>query len=46
VYYQDRAGDRILRVSIEGGKPEVVPGTMIFDAGIAAPLGGLSPDGK
>lgn len=46
VYYQDRAGDRILRVSVEGGKPEVVPGTMVLDAGIAAPLGGLSPDGK
>jgi Tol biopolymer transport system component len=46
VYYQDQAGDRILRVPIEGGKPEIVPGTVVFDAGIAAPLGGLSPDGK
>lgn len=46
VYYQDPAADRILRVSIEGGKPEIVPGTVVFDAGVAAPLGGLSPDGK
>lgn len=36
----------ILRVSIEGGKSEIVPGTKVFDAGIAGPLGGLSPDGK
>jgi Tol biopolymer transport system component len=46
VYYQDQIGDRILRVSIEGGKPERVPGTDAFDAGIAAPLGGLSSDGR
>jgi Tol biopolymer transport system component len=46
VYYQDPTADRILRVSIEGGKSEIVPGTVVFDAGIAAPLGGLSPDGK
>jgi Tol biopolymer transport system component len=45
VYYQDTAADRILRVSIEGGKPEIVPGTVVFNAG-ALPLGGLSPDGK
>lgn len=46
VYYQDDVADRILRVSIEGGKPEVVPGTVALDAGLAAPLGGLSRDGK
>jgi Tol biopolymer transport system component len=46
VYYQDPAADRILRVSIEGGKPEIVPGTGVPNAGIAAPLGGPSPDGK
>ena len=46
MYYQDPTADRILRVSIEGGKSEIVPGTVVFDAGIAAPLGGLSPDGK
>lgn len=45
VYYQDSARDHILRVSIEGGKPEIVPGTLVFDAA-AVPLGGLSPDGK
>jgi len=46
VYYQDPGADRILRVSIEGGKPEIVPGTTVLDAGIAAPLAGLSPDGR
>jgi WD40 repeat protein len=45
VYYQDPAADRIMRVSIEGGKPEIVPGTVVFDA-TAVPLGGLSRDGK
>ncbi|MGH9584174.1 MAG: TolB family protein, partial [Bryobacteraceae bacterium] len=30
----------------EGGKPEIVPGTVVPDAGIAEPLGGLSPDGN
>jgi eukaryotic-like serine/threonine-protein kinase len=45
VYYQDSARDQIMRVSIEGGKPEIVPGTLVFDAA-AVPLGGLSPDGK
>jgi eukaryotic-like serine/threonine-protein kinase len=46
VYYQDLTADRILRVSIEGGTSEKVPGTAVFDTGVAAPLGGLSPDGK
>jgi Tol biopolymer transport system component/predicted Ser/Thr protein kinase len=46
VYYQDPAGDHILRVSIEGGKPEIVPGTAVSNAGISAALGGLSSDGK
>jgi Tol biopolymer transport system component len=46
VYYQDMAADQILRVSIQGGKPEIVPGTAISNAGLSAPLGSLSSDGK
>jgi serine/threonine protein kinase/Tol biopolymer transport system component len=46
VYYQDPAEDHILRVPIEGGRPEIVPGTAVSNAGISAPLGGLSSDGK
>jgi Tol biopolymer transport system component len=46
VYYQDPVADRILRVSIEGGTPEIVPGTALPNAGISAALSGLSADGK
>jgi Tol biopolymer transport system component len=46
VSYQDPAADHILRVSIEGGRPEIVPGTAVSNAGVSAPLGGLSSDGK
>jgi Tol biopolymer transport system component len=46
VYYQDPGEDHILRVPIEGGSPEIVPGTAVSNAGISAPLGELSPDGK
>ena len=46
VYYQDVAGDHILRVSIDGGRPEIVPGTAVSNVGLSAPLGGLSSDGK
>ncbi|HZQ52689.1 MAG TPA: protein kinase [Bryobacteraceae bacterium] len=46
VYYREPATDHILRVSIEGGRPEIVPGTAVSNAGMSAPLGGLSPDGK
>jgi serine/threonine protein kinase len=46
VYYFDGTTDRILRVSVDGGKPVIVPGTVIANAFIAAPLAGLSPDGK
>ncbi|MGH6679745.1 MAG: TolB family protein, partial [Bradyrhizobium sp.] len=45
-YYQDPPEDHILRVPIEGGTPEIVPGTAVLNAGISASLGGLSPDGK
>jgi Tol biopolymer transport system component len=46
VYYLDPTEDHILRVSIEGGRPEIVPGTAVSNAGMSAPLGGLSSDGK
>ena len=46
VYYTDGALGRILRVSISGEKPEIVPGTVIPNGFIAAPMAGLSPDGK
>lgn len=46
VYYQDQVANSILRVPITGGRPETVPGTACGDAGAAAPLSSLSPDGK
>jgi Tol biopolymer transport system component len=46
VYYREPAADHILRVSIQGGTPEIVPGTAVSNVGMSAPLGGLSPDGK
>ena len=46
VYYQNLAEDHILRVSTEGGRPEILAGTAVFNAGISAPLNGVSPDGK
>jgi Tol biopolymer transport system component len=46
VFYQDPVGDHILRVSIQGSTPEIVPGTAVPNAGISAPLAGLSSDGK
>lgn len=46
VYYFDAIGDRIMRVSIDGGQPEVVPGTQVANSFVAVTLGGLSPDGK
>lgn len=46
VYFTDGSGGRILRVSVNGGKPEVVPGTAIPNGFVAAPMAGISPDGK
>jgi Tol biopolymer transport system component len=46
VYYQDVAADHILRVSIEGGRPEIVSGTAVDNVGLSAPLGAISSDGK
>jgi eukaryotic-like serine/threonine-protein kinase len=46
VYYSDAQADRIMQVSIDGGKPEIVPGTNIPNQFVAGNLGTLSPDGK
>lgn len=46
IYFTDGSGGRILRVSVDGGKPEVVPGTAIPNGFVAAPMAGISPDGK
>jgi Tol biopolymer transport system component len=46
VYYTDNAAAGIFRVSIDGGKPETVPGTTIPGAFVVAPSAGTSPDGK
>ena len=45
-YYQDFNGNEIYRVSIDGGKPEVVPGTSMPDAFISAIGFDISRDGK
>jgi len=45
-YYTDGSTGRILRVSTDGGKPGVVPGTVIPNGFVAAPMAGISPDGK
>jgi eukaryotic-like serine/threonine-protein kinase len=42
VYYLQMSLTRIMRVSVTGGKPEIVPGSVVLD-----PIfGGISPDGK
>ncbi|MGB8673038.1 MAG: protein kinase [Candidatus Acidiferrales bacterium] len=46
VYYTDQSALAIMRVPIEGGKPEIVAGTVIPNAFVAAPPAGVSPDGK
>ena len=45
-YYQDFDGNRIMRVSIEGGKPEAVSGTSLADAFIGTIGYDISRDGK
>jgi eukaryotic-like serine/threonine-protein kinase len=42
VYYLQVSLTRIMRVSVSGGKPEIVPGSVVLDP----ILGGVSPDGK
>ncbi|MGC1108170.1 MAG: hypothetical protein WA876_16695, partial [Candidatus Acidiferrales bacterium] len=46
VYYFNTDGDRIMDIPAEGGKAEVVPGTLIPNEFVAFPIGGLSSDGK
>ena len=46
VYYTENNTGHIMRVSIEGGSPQIVPGTIIPHAFVAAPVAGVSPDGK
>ena len=46
VYYQENSPDRTLRVSIDGGTPEEVPGTKFPDAIYATFDVAISPDGK
>lgn len=46
VYYTENNTFHIMRVSIEGGSPQIVPGTIIPNAFVAAPVAGVSPDGK
>lgn len=46
VYYFNTTSGAIMQVSIKGGDPEDVPGTVVPKSFVAAPLGGISPDGK
>ncbi len=46
VYYTDNAANRINRVSIDGGKPDNVPGSVIPHAFLSALTIGLAPDDK
>jgi serine/threonine protein kinase/Tol biopolymer transport system component len=47
VYYQDWGGDpHVMRVPIEGGTPEIVPGTIVPDSIFVFPGFGISSDGK
>jgi eukaryotic-like serine/threonine-protein kinase len=46
VYYKELLSYQILRVPIDGGSPEVVPGTVIPNAVFAATDMAISPDGK
>jgi eukaryotic-like serine/threonine-protein kinase len=46
VYYQDWVHSQIMRVPVEGGTPEIVPGTIVANAIFVFPGFGMSPDGK
>jgi serine/threonine protein kinase len=46
VYYSERVTNRIMRVSVNGGRSEVVPGSEIPNEFFGAPPVTLSPDGK
>ena len=46
VYYYDPRSYRLLRVSIEGGESQIVPGTQVPNSFIAARDTAMSPDGR
>ncbi|MGH9713208.1 MAG: protein kinase domain-containing protein [Candidatus Acidiferrales bacterium] len=46
VYFTDAKNARVMRVPIEGGESEVVPGSTIPGLVVGTPGIGLSPDGK
>lgn len=46
IYYYDPVSYRILRVSIDGGNSEVVPGTQVPSSFVATAETAISPDGK
>jgi eukaryotic-like serine/threonine-protein kinase len=45
-YYPDSIADQIMEIPTDGGKPEVVPGTVIPNEFVVSSVAGLSPDGK
>jgi eukaryotic-like serine/threonine-protein kinase len=46
VYYEDWAVPRVMRVPINGGTPEIVPGTIVAHTIFSSPGFGTSADGK
>ncbi len=46
VYYHEGKTDRFHRISMDGGKSEILPGSEIPRAIVAAPYADVSPDGK
>jgi eukaryotic-like serine/threonine-protein kinase len=46
LYFGESTGNKILRVSVDGGTPEEVPGSAIPNAILASPQVSASPDGK
>jgi Tol biopolymer transport system component len=46
VYYEDLLGSNIMRVPLDGGTPEIVPGTVLPSSILPAVGFGISPDGK
>jgi len=45
-YYHDRVGQRVMRVSIDGGAPEMIKSSAISNGFIDSTWQNLSPDGK
>ena len=46
VYYHANSADQFKRVSMDGGKPETIPGSEIPGAIVGSPYFDISPDGK